>query len=343
MPTTLTVNLRALKGNYDVLYSCFKGRELGAVVKADGYGLGAVPVAKRLAEAGCRTFFVAHMDEALALRDALSEPRIFVFHGAPKGEEKLFVEKGLTPVVNSLEALAHWQPFAEQHPAALHVDTGMTRLGLTHTELAQVKQPISLLMSHLACANTPYHPQNAEQLARFNDAAQLFPAVPKSLCNSAGVFLDSTFHFNLARTGCALYGINPTEADKNPMQHVATWSAPILQVRHLDRDEAIGYGATCVFPKGSRIAILEVGYADGYMRLLSNRGTVFFGDDAAPVVGRVSMDMIAVDVSHLGDAQLRDADILCKHQTVDEIAQQCGTIGYEILTNIGSRVQRRYS
>ncbi len=342
MPATVTVDLRALTINYHTLDSRFKGRETGAVVKADGYGLGEVEVARALAQAGCRTFFVANLTEALRLRAALTEPRIFVFHGAPESEEKLCVEKKLTPVINSLDALKRWQPYAEKHPAALHVDTGMTRLGLTHSELAEVKQPLALLMSHLACANTPEHAKNTEQWTRFNEAAKLFPSTPKSLCNSAGIFLGENFHFNLARPGCAIYGINPTNSDTNLMQHVATWSAPVLQVRTLDRDESIGYGATCVFPKGSRIAIVELGYADGYLRALGNRGTVFFGNEAAPVIGRVSMDMIAVDVSHLSDAQLGDADILCEHQPVDVLAEQCGTIGYEILTNIGTRVKREY-
>lgn len=343
MPAHLTVNLSVLATNYFRLKLPFKGADLGAVVKADGYGLGAKEVARTLHKSGCDVFFVAHAEEGVALRKSLSEPRIFVFHGAPKGEESLFVEHRLTPVLNSPDEVIRWRSHADAHPPALHVDTGMTRLGLTHQELVCIRQPVSLLMSHLACAGTPTHAKNAEQLARFNEAAKLFPSVPKSLCNSSGIFLDKAFHFNLARPGCALYGINPTPESKNPVNPVVTWSAPILQVRTLDRDETVGYGATCTFPKDSRIAIVEAGYADGYMRLLGNRGKVFFGEHAAPVVGRVSMDMIAVDVSHLSDAQLGDADILCKHQTVDSLAEQCGTIGYEILTGIGRRVERHYT
>ncbi len=345
MPATLHVDLAAVVANYRLLARHFTGSQTGAVVKADGYGLGAVEISRALAGVGCVRFFVAHLEEGIALRASGAVPEtacIYLFHGAPRGYETECVAHGLTPVVNSLDALERWTRL-DTPPPALQVDTGMTRLGLTHHELLTVHCPIALLLSHLACANTPLHPKNEEQRVRFAAAAACLPGVPTSLCNSAGVFLPSTFHGDVARPGCALYGITPTDAPLPDLRPVARWVAPLLQVRTLDRDETIGYGASCAFPKGSRIAILEVGYADGYMRTLSNRGVVLFGHVPAPVVGRVSMDMIAVDVSQIEESALGDAMVMCAAQPVDILAQQCGTIGYEILTGIGPRVTRVYN
>ncbi len=376
----LTVNMSALAANYRLLRERFSGRECAAVVKADAYGLGAVPVAARLHQEGCRTFFVATLEEGIALRQALLSPlagghkgepcfsssadaplppppasgkdkgtRIFIFHGPYAGEEKEYQAHGLIPVLNHPGQVERW--LRAPAPFALHVDSGMCRLGLSESELAQFAERqlpqaaphMELLISHLACGNEPEHPKTIEQLTRFRAAKALLPEIPASLCNSSGIFLAPDYHFDLARPGCALYGITPVEGE-NPMQPVVSLHAPLLQVRALDRDESVGYGATVHMPNGSRVAIVQIGYADGFFRCLSNRGIAKIGSHYAPVMGRVSMDMIALDVSALPEALLSEAqaELLGEEYTVNDLARDAGTIGYEVLTRMGSRVHRAY-
>jgi alanine racemase len=224
----------------------------------------------------------------------------------------------------------------------------MTRLGLSESDLKKIRHPSSVirhLMSHLACASHPTHAKNAEQLSRFREALKHFPGATASLANSSGLFLPPDFHFDIARPGCALYGINPTKGP-NPMQQVARLTAPILQIRTLDRDETVGYDATYKAKKGSRIAIVALGYADGWPRNLSNKGSAYIANHKVPIMGIISMDMLALDVTTIPDAELSkatEAEFLNASQTVDDIARECGTIGYEIFTGIGNRVQRIYS
>lgn len=342
---TLTIDLAAIAANYRVLRSRFAGKECASVVKANAYGLGVTPVAKTLAAEGCNTFFVATLGEAVELRGVLPEARIFAFHGPYEGEEKDYAAHRILPVINSV---AQWKRWKDRGAYALHIDTGMNRLGLTQAELEEhhlllATYNLQLLMSHLACAGEPEHEKNTEQLARFKQARGLLPKIPASLCNSSGIFLEKDFHFDLARPGCALYGINPVHG-KNPVRPVVTLAAPILQIRTTDREDTVGYGATFQIKKGDRLAIVQLGYADGYSRILSSKGTVYIDGHTAQVAGRVSMDMIAVDLRDVPEAAY-DAgrvEVMNEAQTVNDIARACATIGYEILTGLGARVQREY-
>jgi alanine racemase len=344
---TLTVSLPAIKANYRLLQGRHAKKNIAAVVKANAYGLGVEAVSNAFWQEDCREFFVATLEEAIELRAALPEAQIGVFNGLLTGKEKDYAAHKLMPVLNTPEQIKQWQKI--KNPATqsiIHVDTGMTRLGLQASDLAAcASSSPALLISHLACANDPAHPKNAEQLARFKQALTLFPGAKASLCNSSGVFLPPEFHFDVARPGCALYGINPTNG-KNPMQPVATLSAPILQIRSAEQDETVGYGATYNAKRGSRLAIIALGYADGWTRMLSNKGFGFVSGHKVPVAGRISMDMLALDVTEIPESKLASsvyAEFINKEQTVDDIAQACGTIGYEVFTRIGSRVKRIYA
>jgi alanine racemase len=341
---TLEVDLAAIQRNYRLLQSRLKTGQAAGVVKADAYGLGAPEVARALQEAGCRIFFVATCEEGMALRHALREAQIFVFHGARPGENEDFAEHRLIPVLNDPAQAASW---AESGPYALHIDTGMHRLGFSLSQARQLRfrLPPLLVMSHLACAGEPEHPCNAQQLQAFQRALRLFPGLPASLANSSGLFLDAAFHHDLARPGCALYGISPNRMLPNPMEPVARLSAPVLQYRTLEEDGSIGYGATAQARKGAVLATVELGYADGLFRSLSNRMQGYAGDIPLPILGRISMDMTVVDVSALPEdwrtPQLR-ITFIHEKQTVDDLAEAAGTIGYEIFTRLGKRVKRRY-
>lgn len=341
---TLSIDLSALRANYQLLRTRHAKKNIAAVVKANAYGLGVAEVSKALAAEGCTLFFVATLDEAIELRGVLPDASIAVFNGIFKGEEATFKAHKIMPVINTAEQLAAHNC---QMDFILHVDTGMTRLGLSQSDLAHCQRPMTgcqLLLSHLSCANDPSHPKNTEQLLRLKEAQKYVPNVPVSFANSSGHFLPQEFHFDLGRPGCALYGINPTHG-KNPMRHVASLSAPILQIRALDRDEQVGYNATHNAARNARIAVVALGYSDGYFRSLSNRGHAFMGGYRIPIVGRISMDMMTLDVSHVPDAILSThahVEFINAAQTVDDIANQCDTIGYEIFTRIGRRVRRVY-
>ena len=356
---TLTVDLAAVVANWQWLRAQFSGDECAAVVKADGYGLGATEVAAALADAGCHSFFVATAEEAVELREALPDVRILVLSGVQEGEEFAFVSRRIIPVLNSLAQVRRWQPVAAEHVhavSALHIDTGMGRLGLQPDEFAgllarepEVLQQLrtGLLMSHLACACDVAHPLNATQLDLFAKAAVLAPGIPASLCNSAGILLGKPYHFNLARPGCSLYGIAPQSSIHNPMRQVASWEAPILQVRTLERDQTIGYGATASAQKGAKIAAVASGYADGYLRAASNKSWGYIGNHRVKLIGRVTMDMLCFDVTAVPEAALNTAttiELLGDKDgiRVDDLADAAGTIGYEVLTRIGTRVERVY-
>lgn len=354
----LSVDLAALQANYRLISSRLTGgATASAVVKADAYGIGIGPAAKALWAAGARDFFVAHADEGVTLRRYLADARIHVLNGAHAGAEDAFLEHNLIPALNCLGDAARWRAFCAQAgkplPCVLHVDTGMCRLGLDRREYARVAADPSLLdgldiqtvMSHLASADED-SPQNAQQLALFRDARARLPMGRASFANSSGVFLGPDYHFDLARPGVALYGVNPTPGSPNPMAQVVRLKAKILQVRDVDSAETVGYGATHRIAGPSRIATLPVGYADGYLRSLSNRATAYIGDYEAPLVGRVSMDLITIDVTAVPEAQCRPGmtvDLIGPRHTVDDLAAQAGTIGYEILTSLGRRYHRVYA
>jgi len=355
--TILTIDLDAVAANYRLLSETAAGAECAGVVKADGYGLGAIPVVRALAAAGCRTFFVAHLGEALAIRDAAPEATIAVLNGAAPGAEAEFAEHRLLPVLNSLQAIAAWAAQGTEDgtrlPAILHIDTGMSRLGLSDTELDRVADDPALLdgieikwlMSHLAVAEEPAHPLNAEQHARFEAARARLPSAPTSLANSSGIFLGPDYRYDLVRPGAALYGVNPQPSAANAMKHVVRLEAPILQLRSIDSPRTVGYGATHRVTGVSKIATIPVGYADGYLRSLSGRGHAFLGGHKVPLVGRVSMDLITLDVTGVPDTVAHPGamvELICERYTVDAIGADAGTMGYEILTSLGARYARRY-
>lgn len=356
----LTVDLAALADNWRRLRDrLVPGCQCAGVVKADGYGLGAGVVARTLYAAGCRVFFVAHLDEGLRLKPALpTDARVSVLSGPLPRTEPEFTAAGLVPVLNSPEQIEGWARHARTRApgasAAIHVDTGMARLGLTDTEFsALVDDPdatrdfaCDLVMSHLACADIPGHALNESQAEAFRRARARLPGVPGSLANSSGIFLGPGWHHDLARPGVALYGVNPTPGRPNPMADVVRLQARILQVRRVDALMTVGYGATHGVESGRRLATLGVGYADGLPRAAGGCVTGYLGDVPVPLVGRVSMDLITVDLGAVPENQPVApgdlVDLIGPNNPVDHVAARAGTIGYEILTALGSRYARRY-
>jgi alanine racemase len=346
----LTVDLGAIAANWRELAAAAPG-DVGAAVKADGYGLGAAPVSRALLATGCRHFFVAHLAEGVAVREAIGPgPMVAVLNGFPPGAEG---GEGLVPVLNGLPDAAAWTAAARRAgralPAILHVDTGMARLGLDAAELERVAADHGLLagldlryvMTHLACADAPEHPLNAEQARRFRAACARLPPAPQSFANSAGLFLGPEFDSDLGRPGCALYGINPTPGRANPMRQVVRLEAPILQVREIPAGASVGYGASWTAPRPSRIATVAAGYADGYLRALSGRAAGILAGRPVPLVGRVSMDLITFDVTDMPLPSPGDRiGLIGPGQTPDDLAFAAGTIGYEILTSLGARYRR---
>lgn len=352
----LTIDLDAVVANWRLLRDTAGGIPAAAVVKADGYGLGAVPVARALAAAGCRTFFVAHVEEAQALRAALAAPEIAVLNGCPAGAEPLFLAERLIPVINDLGRLAAWLRFTASRgvhpPAILHVDTGMNRLGLPPSELEAAlaldgcaAYPWRTVMSHLACADEPDHALNEIQRQRFAAVRGRLPHVKASLAASSGIFLGPGYWFDELRPGAALYGIAPQPGRPNPLAQPLRLQARILQVRRVDGGGSVGYGAAHLAGGDTKIATIAVGYADGYPRAASGRGAMRIAGVAVPVVGRVSMDLITLDVGALPDGAVAPGtlvDVLGTERTPDDLAADAGTIGYEILTSLGARYRRRY-
>lgn len=353
----LTIDLGAVVANWCLLRDCVAPADCAAVVKADAYGLGAARVAPALAAAGCRRFFVAMPDEAVALRAVLPEVEIACFGGLPAGAEAVFREHRIVPVLNHLGEIARWSAYARRTggplPAIVHLDTGMNRLGLGPDERADLaEQPERLVgidvrcwISHLACADQPTHWLTAAQLGRFRLALAALPPAPASLANSAGIFRGRALRFDRVRPGAALYGVNPTPESANPMQGTIVLEGRILQVRAVDRPMTVGYGAAHFVARKGRIATISVGYADGYGRALSGRGHVFVAGRPAAVVGRVSMDLITADVTNIPDHLIQPGglvELIGPHRPVDQIADEAGTIGYEILTSLGRRYHRRW-
>src|SRR6478672_10138290 len=356
----LTVDLDAIVANWRKLEKTAVPAECAAVVKADAYGCGVAPVSGALAAAGCKTFFVATVDEARAARAALPpSATLYVLDGFFQNCGDAYAQIDARPVIGDLNELAEWDVFCRRSGwrggAAVHIDPGMNRLGLTITEAQGIvprinagDHGITLVMSHLACAESLNHPLNARQLANFREIASLFSGVPASLSNSSGVFLGAPFQFDLVRPGAALYGVNPTPEADNPMQPVVDLKARIVQIRNVEKGDSVGYGGTWTARRPTRLAIVSAGYADGYFRAAgSNDGTrgaeVVVAGKRCPVAGRVSMDLIAVDVSDLEKNAARRGHMVTligEGITVDELAHHFGTIGYEVLTSLGRRYAR---
>ena len=358
----LTIDLDALTANYRQLRDLAAPAECAAVVKADAYGLGMASVAPALSRAGCKTFFVATLTEAQELRTLLADAVIYVFDGLLPGTAETFRNAGLRPVLNSADEIREWaghcSRFGEALPCAVHIDSGMNRLGLSAAEVTAVSKnrelwsPLSLalVMSHLACADDASHSKNASQRDLFNMLRALFPKSPASLSNSAGILLGPDFAYDLVRPGIALYGGHPQRRGANPFQPVVHLKGRIRQVRDGEPGETVGYGATRTLSRPSRIAVVSVGYADGLFRALSTADedeglAVYIGSHAAPTIGRVSMDLIALDVTDVPDNLARRGEwveLLGPNVTAHDLASAAGTIDYEVLTSLGQRAVRRY-
>src|SRR5438552_2836452 len=357
----LTVDLDAIVANWRKLEKAAVPAECAAVIKADAYGCGVDPVARALAAAGCKTFFVATVEEARAARAALPSATIYALDGLFQNCGDAFAKIDCKPVIGDLNELAEWDVFCRRSGwaggAAIHIDTSINLLGLSITEAQGIiprinagDHGITLVMSHLACAEALNHPLNAKQLATFREIASLFTGVPASLSNSSGIFLSPQFQFDLVRPGAALYGINPTPEADNPMQPVVDLKARIVRIRNVERGDSVGYGGTWTARRPTRLAIVSAGYADGYFRAAgSNDGTrgaeVVVAGKRCQIAGRVSMDLIAVDITDLEKNAVRRghmATLIGEGITVDELAHHFGTIGYEVLTSLGPRYARVY-
>ena len=357
----LAVDLGAIVANWHELARRTAPAECAAVVKADAYGCGAGPVVRALNEAGCETFFVAHPDEGRGVRAVAHNAIIYVLNGLAPGTAAAMAADNLRPVIGSMAELADWIAFRDRSGfgggAALQIDTGINRLGLSPEEAAAdavrdgvEKHAVSLIISHFACADEPAHPLNARQMADFRDVRALFPKVPGSLANSSGIFLGPDAHHDLVRPGAALYGVNPTPGHLNLMQTVVRLDGRIIQIRDLAEGETVGYGATWTAKRATRLAIVGVGYADGFPRAagvsdLKPGAEAIVAGRRCPLAGRVSMDLMAVDITDVPDDGTRRGDIvslLGDEIGVDELASHAGTIGYEVLTSLGRRYRRVY-
>ena len=369
---TLRIDLGAIVENWRFLVARFGGSGVcaspttlsksacAAVVKADAYGLGLAAVGPALYQAGCRDFFVALMDEGIQLR-ALVPPdaTVYVLHGPQPGAEIECAQHALIPVLNSPDQLQRWSNLAnsrgERLRAALQVDTGMHRLGFNARDFADMSsesirgelsaiEPV-LLMSHLVSAEDPADPINQIQLEQFNIARMNWPGLRCSLANSSGIFLGPAWHFDLLRPGAALYGVAPVLNRPNPMRSVIQLQAPIIQIRTIAPGDSVGYNHTWRASRPTRVATLSVGYADGYLRSLSNRATVRFMGQSAPLIGRVSMDTVTVDVTELPEHALASGalfDLIDSVHDINQVATEAGTNAYEILTSLGPRYRRHY-
>jgi alanine racemase len=361
----LHIDLNALASNWRTLRDNAGGAETAAVVKANAYGIGIEQAVPALGKAGCRTFFVAHLSEAIRVRAVAPEATIYVLNGLFAGTCPTYAEFDLRPVLGSFEEIEEWAGFCraqgQKLKAAVHVDTGMNRLGLTVPQGLTLKDraglkdfETALLMSHFVSAEESDNPLNQQQIEAFRTVRAALPGIPASLANSSGIFLNDKPHFDLARPGYALYGGNPTPDRDNPMKPVVGLEARIVQLRWVEEDHSVGYNGRWLALEKRRIATLSVGYADGYPRAASARGKS--GDELlagmALVVGlpclfagNISMDLITIDVTDVPENQVRRGDtvtLIGGNLTVDEVGRRAGTIGYEILTNLGARYARTY-
>jgi alanine racemase len=347
----LDIDLDAIASNIQLLQSKAPRSKMSGVVKANAYGIGMEQVTRVHQDLGTKTFFVAILDEAIALRRMLGlGPEIAVLGGLFQGAEDEYVAHDLMPVLNSQDDVKRWK---NGKPAVLHIDTGMRRLGLDTKETERlIADPallngvnIAVVMSHFACADEPGHPLTSQQFEKFAGLAKLFPQARKSLSNSAGIFVSPDYHFGLIRPGMAVYGLNPTPGQPNPMRPVVQLKTRVLQVRDALKGETVGYAASYLCASDRRVATVALGYADGFLRSLSNKGILFWNGQSCPIIGRVSMDLVTLDVTDIKGAPLVAGDcveVLGPGQDADTLAAAAGTIGYEILTGLGNRYQRAY-
>lgn len=361
-PALLTIDLGALCDNYRYLAAQAPGAECAAVVKADAYGTGAEQAVPALVGAGCRTFFTATLDEARKVRSVASNADLYVLDGLFPDAMDAFKAIDARPVLGSLPEIADWSNYCaktgEKRPAALHIDTGMNRLGLRESDVdALADNPDTLdafapalVISHLACGDEPDDPMNERQRTAYDRLRAKLPPCPACFANSAGVFLGPEYHYDMVRPGVALYGGRAVNGVPNPMKPVVRLDIRIAQIRDAEAGETIGYGASRKLATKTRIATAAAGYADGVFRYLGASDgetgmTGYIGEYAAPILGRVSMDTITLAVTHIpADLAARGAfvEVLGPHVSVDDLADKAGTIGYEVLTSLGHRYERRY-
>ena len=352
----LTVRLGAVASNFREFQRMAGGAKVAAVVKADAYGMGMLPVAKHLAGTGADTYFVARLEEGVALRPALPHARIFVLDGAPGDAIPALIGYKLTPVLNSLAEIEAWNAAAHTHgatlDAAVHFDTGMSRLGLPAAETGMFVAEhakrakhlhIVLWMSHLACAEDPNAAMNRVQRDRFRAVLAKLPPAPASMSSSGGVMLGKDYAFDMVRPGVGLYGGNPQPSGPNPMATVAVLTGRILQLRKIDKGESVGYGASFTASRPTMIATAGLGYTDGLMRVLGNRGAGAIAGKRVPIAGRVSMDLVTLDVTDVSGVKVGDdVEFIGDTISLEEIAANAGTAAYEILTSLARRVPRHY-
>jgi len=360
----LTIDLHAIQRNYRKLCVEAGPAECAAVVKADAYGLGTRQIAAALAAAGCRTFFVATLAEAIVLRQAVPTASLYVLNGLFPRTAPMFRDIAAQPVLGSMEEIKEWAACmsgAQEPalPAALHIDTGMNRLGVKPADYAELiaarelleALPVGLVMSHLACADAPEHPKNAAQGAAFAAITAQLPPAWRSLANSPGLFLGRDYAFDLVRPGVALYGGNPFSSRPNPMQPVVCLYGRIAQLGEAERGETVGYGAARTLTRRTRYAAVTAGYADGYSRALGSRdgregAVAWLGDCKLPILGRVSMDLIVFDVTDVPENRVVRGgwvELIGERFTVDDAASCAGTIAYDVLTSLGQRYHRIYT
>lgn len=355
----LTIDIDAVRANYRLLRGKAHPAACSAVVKSDAYGLGAAQVGAALYEEGCRHFFVAYLEEGISLRPHVApDADIFVLHGPPVGADSEFTQHGLIPVLNSEAQVAGWRAHAavldRELDAVVQVDTGMSRMGLSPQEIdGWLADPhfldgikVRYVMSHLACADERYHPANAQQLARFLEIRARLPQYPASLANSSGVFLSPDYHFDLVRPGAALYGIAPQAGEPNPLQSVVRLQGKIIQTRTIEAGDHVGYSCRYTATGPCVVATVSVGYADGWLRSMSNQGQGMIDGVRVPQIGAISMDSITLDVSNIDPARLAPGgmvDLISPEHPVDAVAAMAHTIGYEVLTNLGGRYFRVYT
>lgn len=356
----LTIKLGSISKNVDIMRQNTSGKcNVTAVIKANAYGLGMKKVAPALYKNGIREFFVATLSEGINLRGHIpNDTYIYVLNGLEYNSIKEYIANNVTPVLNdpkSIEVYSnHAKEKGEKYAAILHFDTGMNRLGLNKNETQWllknkvILEPLKIqyIMSHFACADIPDHPFTDVQAKRFKKIRAHFPDIPASLSSSSGIFRSPKYHFDMVRPGMGLYGLNPTLETTNPMRPVVEIYLPILKMQTVKKNETIGYGATHRFEKDLGIATLSGGYADGIFRALSNKGHLYWKGQPCPIIGRVSMDLITVDITNIPEAQRPAAgdmmELIGKHQSVDNLAKAADTIGYEILTALGQRYERIY-
>jgi len=348
----LIIDLATIQSNYAKIRELAPGADAGAVVKANAYGLGATEIVPALADAGCRTFYVAHTQEGREARAALAgrPADIYVFNGFWPAELPALREAELFPVINELAQLEQLRDQAPDLPCALHFDTGMNRLGLGPEETdALIADPARLdaidvrqIMSHLACADEPVYPLNALQLKRFRRVREAFPGIPASLSNSAGVLLGPDYHFDVLRPGLALYGGVPAPGHDSPFEPAVEIDAPVLQIRELRPGDTVGYGATFQADSPRRIATVAAGYADGLLRAFGNGGYGRIGETRVPILGRVSMDLIGVDITDVAETIAPGHPVCFLGGDIEDMADSAATISYEFLVRLGLRFHRIY-